>query len=402
MSRIEQRSEAVDYDEVHTAASVENGDGHETGARRSAVCAGLTVAFFTDVLPGRSGVGTYYDDLLEHLEDHVGCVVLVSPPRLSGPRLPWSIPLPGDSTQRLYFPSPRRLWREMKVLSPDVVVCATPGPYGVMGAWMAGRLGAGLCVGLHTRLDDLAGLYWRRLVGPIFRPILRGWDHMMFRRAGAVLVNNEQLLRRTRAEGVSGLRLVGTPAPRSFLETPLVAGRGPLSSVAFIGRLAPEKRLDEVFRAAERFPGINFRIVGDGPLRAEVDERAHRMANLDSLGWVGREEVLEVLDQTDLLVLPSRFETFGTIALEALSRGKPALVSPHCGITRWPELGAGLFKMKDGESLSDAIGRIEGLDHEVRREKARRGRLAARALNQQTIEDWLDVIEEVWRARRER
>lgn len=366
------------------------------------MCAELTVAFFSDVLPGRSGVGTYYDDLCEHLVEKLGRLVLVAPsPGRSNSHL-GSIPLPGDATQRLYFPSPRRLWKEMRAVSPDVIVCATPGPYGVMGRWIAGRLGAGLCVALHTRLDDLAGLYWKRLLGPIVRPILRRWDRVMFRGAGAVLVNNEELLERTRAEGVSGLRLVGTPAPRSFLSDPPVPLGNTLSSVAFIGRLAPEKRLDQVLQAAVELPDVRFRFAGDGPLRDEIEEWARKMPNVESLGWIGREQVLEVLNDTDLLVLPSRYETFGTIALEALARGKPALVSPHCGISRWPELMDGLFTIESGESLAEAIGRIARLGPDVWRAKGRRGREAARALNGRTVEDWLNVIEEVWRARPQR
>ncbi len=354
----------------------------------------LRVAVFSDAIPGRNGVGTYYDDLVQHLGEIVGEIVMISPPN-GGDTLgfPRSIPLPGDSTQRLFFPQTRALWRGMKRFAPHLIVSATPGPYGFLGLVAAARTRAGFCFGVHTQFDQLAGLYWRRPFGRIFQWALALCDRLMFLRARPVLVHNESLRRKVRERGVEDVLLVGTPTCKAFISHPVSPITGSVSSVAFIGRLAPEKRLDQVMECARTFPDVQFRIAGDGPLRKQVDGWAREESNVESLGWVDREQVLKVLDTVQVLVLPSSYETFGSIALEAMARQRIALVSPQCGISRWPDLAEGLVVMHEGERLAEALGRVRAMSAEERRERARRARVAAEDLSRRTIADWVSVIE---------
>lgn len=354
----------------------------------------VRVAIFSDALPGRSGVGTYYDDLYEHLRDRVGEVVVVAPstdrPR---PRFPLSLPLPGDKTQRLYIPGAVPVWKTLRRLAPHVVVSATPGPYGALGMTAAHHLNTGFCVSVHTRFDDLAGLYWNRWLAAGVTGVVRSWESLVCRRADAVLVNNEELLDRVEDEGIRTARLMGTPIPRQFLDCPAPPPGDRIRSVCFIGRLAAEKRLDLILEAARELPHIRFRIAGDGPLRTDVE--AAEGGNVEYLGWLDREGVRATLDGADLLLLPSRYETFGTIALEALSRGTPAVVSARCGITSWDGISEGLFPMSEGESVLSALSRIQRLDSGIRAEVAARGRAAAEDFTRRTIDDWLDVFESV-------
>lgn len=354
----------------------------------------LRIAILSDAIPGRNGVGTYYDDLVPHLRKHVRAVSLLSPPEdpgASGPR----IPMPGDPTQTLRVPAVRRIWAELSELSPHVVVAATPGPYGVLGWVKAARLGVPFCVAHHTEFSKLADLYWDGWFGRAYRWGLVRWSGAMMRRGAVVLVHNDELVETARGRGARKVELVGTPIPRAFLEAPLRPLAPTPATVSFVGRLAPEKELGQVLEAAAAHPDLRFRIVGEGPLRDEVERRARERPNLDFLGWVDRGEVLELLDTTDLLVLPSRYETFGSVALEAMVRRRPALVSRACGITRWDDLAPGLFQMLDGESLSDAILRVHSLPPDERRAVAERGHAAAHRLNDRTVAHWLGAVEGV-------
>lgn len=354
--------------------------------------AALRIAVFSDAIPGRNGVGTYYDDLARHLEDHVDRIVMVTPPRGgTGRALLRSIPMPGDPTQRLYWPPLRRIWREMQALSPHVVVAATPGAYGSMAMLVSMRMGAGFCVGYHTQVDQLAGLYWERSLGAVLRRILGAWDRVMFRRAESVLVLNEALLEKVSRGGVRNARLVGTPIPKLFLSEPLAPPSRTVRTVSFVGRLAPEKRLDQIVEAARACPGIRFRVAGDGPLRGEVEGWARACPNVEALGWVDRTQVLRILDDSDLLVLPSRYETFGSIALEAMARRRLAVVSPYCGISRWSDLAQGMVLMGDGERLVETLDRVRAMEGTEREALAKRGRLAAERLSERTISEWLKV-----------
>lgn len=355
----------------------------------------LRVAVVSDATPRRNGVGTYYDDLVQHLQGRVKSVRLVSPPPMAEEATGgWRLSMPGDPTQVLFIPWLPRLWREIRTPPPDVIVAPTPGLYGLLAMAAARRLGAAFCVAYHTEFSKLADLYWgdRAAFGAFARWATRTLDAVMFRRATSVLVHNADLLDSVRERGVDEVELVGTPAPPPFLQRPPAPLRDELVTVTFVGRLAPEKRVGRVLEAARALPDVRFRFVGDGPMREEVAACAREAGNVELLGWVERERVLDVLDDTDLVVLPSRHETFGTAAFEGMTRRRPALVSPSCGIVEWPELADGLFRMEPGETLVAAIRRIRALPAAERRRVAERGRAAAMALSARTVDHWVEVL----------
>jgi hypothetical protein len=104
---------------------------------------------------------------------------------------------------------------------------------------------------------------------------------------------------------------------------------------------------------------------------------------------------MTVLDDTDMLVLPSKIESFGTIALEAMARSRLVLLSSGCGILNWPSLARGIFQIRPGEPLTDAIRRIIGLDDRKRREVVSIAHNSATAFNTKTLEQWFDVFRRI-------
>ena len=162
----------------------------------------------------------------------------------------------------------------------------------------------------------------------------------------------------------------------------------------FLGRLAPEKNVHLLFDAAERLPEKRFRIAGDGPLRDEVVAQARRLSNLEYLGWLSREQVAAQLDAADMLVLPSKVEAFGTVAVEAMARGRLVLTSPDCGVTKWPALAGALFTIAPGEAVHGAIARVAALPAGQRVETAARARAAATRLNEATLDQWRRLLYE--------
>lgn len=352
----------------------------------------LRLAIVSDAAPERNGVGTYYRDLAEHLTPCLAALAFLCPGGEGALRHWLQLPLPGDATQRLGVPSPRQLHRRLRDFAPDVVVIATPGPYGLLGARAAQRLGARVLFGLHTHYEALTGLYWGRLLAPLNRWWLAGTSRHLFRQAEAVIANAPAMHRLAHDLGARASHLLGTPLPRPFLERPPAPLRSPPRRVLFVGRLAAEKRVGAVLEAAAALPGHVFRIAGDGPERSAVTAAARRLDNVEPLGWLPREAILEALDDTDLLVLPSVVEAFGTVALEALARGRITLVAQGCGIHDWPALARGLHRIGEAESVTAAIRRVCGLDASVLRHKAERGREAVLGLAEAGIEQWLAVL----------
>ncbi|MBB4266451.1 glycosyltransferase [Roseospira visakhapatnamensis] len=353
---------------------------------------GQRIAVVSDAEPERNGVGAYYADLVEHLRDHVAEVTVFGPggaPDLGS----LSLPLPGDSTQRLLVPNLMTVHRRLTTLRPHAVVVPTPGPWGLLGARLAGSLGAGLIVGFHTHYERLADLYWSSSVGAIPRSYMRLANRFLFDRGAVVLANSHAMADAARALGARRVDLMGTPIPRQFIDPPVRVLAERVTRVLFVGRLAPEKNVQAVVDAARARPDMRVTIIGDGPLRVGIEDQARDLPNLEVPGWLPRARLPEALDACDMLVLPSHVESLGTVALEALARGRNVLVSAHCGITEWPMLDRALFRIGDGETLTEALGRVASLDASIRQRKAVLGAEGAREMNAWAIKGWLNVLE---------
>lgn len=364
------------------------------GALAQASAGGLKVAIVSDAAPERNGVGAYYRDLAEHLKGAGARVELVAPRWRAGH---WygglALPLPGDPTQRILLPSPALVSRRLARLRPDVVVVPTPGPYGILGLYLGRRSGACVVVGFHTHFERLTGLFreWR-LRGPIYNAYLKACHRVLFSGSDLVLANSEAMVEEARRIGARRVGLMGTPIPKRFLDREPTAARTRLQRVLFAGRLAPEKNLALVVEAARRLPDLEFLVAGDGPLRPWLQEQCRSQPNLIPLGWVRRRQVLDLIDGVDVLVLPSQVESFGTIALEAMARARPVLVSPSCGILSWELLRRGLFRIREDEHLADAIGRLRDLDPALRERRTRLARESALEINRRNLDHWLGVL----------
>ncbi|HSN52566.1 MAG TPA: glycosyltransferase family 4 protein [Woeseiaceae bacterium] len=348
------------------------------------------VVIVSDSLPERNGVGAYYWDLLGLLEE-AGCDATMLCPSEKRPTL-LRFPLPGDPTQRIWIPSLSRFRRVMKQCRPRTIIVATPGPYGLLGAWWARRLGAKLVVGFHTHFSGVTDLYQNRFLRAFSRFYFSIADRILFRYGDLVLANSEAMVDLARSLGAREVGVMGTLLPGDSLHDPCPPASGEFRRVIFAGRLAPEKRVQTVIDAARQLPGIDFTIAGDGPLKNQVEQQAAGIPNLEFLGWVSRERLLAEMDRADMLLLNSVVESFGTVALEAMARERLALVSSTCGIVEWPDLVDNLYQVGGDESLADAIRRVAALPPESRAATARAARRAALRLNRGSLLHWLHVI----------
>ena len=354
----------------------------------------LRVAIVSDAAPERNGVGAYYRDLADHLRGAGVRVDLVAPRCRAGS---WSggltLPLPGDPTQKIVLPAPWLVSRRLDRLRPNVVIVPTPGPFGMLGMHLAERCGAALVVGFHTHFEALTTLFQDWGFGArIANGYLAACHRLLFGKSDLVLANSQEMMAVARSIGARSVSLMATPIPRRFLEMPPVPASRQVARVLFAGRLAPEKNLDAIVAAARRLPDIEFLIVGDGPLRAWVEEQCRGLPNLGHSGWVSRSRIMALIDEMDALILPSTVESFGTIALEAMARARPVLVSSACGILSWDLLSRGIFRIQEGEQLADALARLRDLDPAIRERKARLGREGAREINQRNLHHWLAVL----------
>ncbi len=351
------------------------------------------IVVVSDAIPERNGVGTYYNDLVMHLRAHGEQITLIAPQAGDVSIAQWaSFGLPGDSSQALGLPSPMALRASLDQLSPTHLIVATPGPYGVLASYAARSLGAALIVGLHTDCEALAKLYWGPVRGRINETAMRGINRWLFRRAQCVVSNSAPMHKLARRHGARRSARVTTPVAPIFLDTPPAALNIPPQRLLFVGRLAAEKRIESVIEAARRHPNWQMSIAGDGPLRESVIAAAHELDNLVYLGWLTREALVEQLDEHDCLALPSQVEAFGTVALEALARGRITLVSEGCGIIDWPELYEALWVIGPEESLADALQRLNKTDRATLQSRAHLGRVRAQQMANRCVDEWLELL----------
>jgi glycosyltransferase involved in cell wall biosynthesis len=132
----------------------------------------------------------------------------------------------------------------------------------------------------------------------------------------------------------------------------------------YVGRISRDKNVETLLQAhramAASGGGADLVVVGDGPQRAELEER-YGSADTVFTGTLHGSELSRVYASADALVFPSRTDTFGNVVLEAHASGLPAIVS-DCGGPR--EIvsthGSGLVvDTRDPRLLAEAMRRLQ-------------------------------------------
>ena len=123
-------------------------------------------------------------------------------------------------------------------------------------------------------------------------------------------------------------------------------GSGSGGYALFVGRLTEEKGVTTLLRAWKELGNeFQLEIVGDGPLAPEVEAARQGMANIRRHGWVAKDQVLALMRNAAMLIMPSQwYEGFPVTLAEAFATGLPALVSRIGGLASIVESGkTGLF-----------------------------------------------------------
>ncbi|MDT7653277.1 MAG: glycogen synthase [Pseudonocardiales bacterium] len=142
-------------------------------------------------------------------------------------------------------------------------------------------------------------------------------------------------------------------------------GGGPL--LLYFGRLEYEKGVQDLIAALPRIrrahPGTRALVAGTGTAAEMLVEsaRRHRVRrSVDFLGHLPDEDLVALLAATDAVVLPSRYEPFGIVALEAAAAGAPLVASTAGGLGEVVvdgETGVS-FAPGDVEAVARAVGAV--------------------------------------------
>lgn len=179
--------------------------------------------------------------------------------------------------------------------------------------------------------------------------------------------------------GVDG-KIWRAPARAVVAARSQFAGDGPL--VGYAGRLVYEKGVQHLVgavpRLRQRHPDLRVVIAGDGPYRAELQEEAHRLGVGNTVrfpGFLGVSQLPAMFAATNATVVPSMYEPFGMVALEAAAAGAPLAVANTGGLAEIVEPGVTgvTFPHSDPDALAEAVGSLLS-DQIFARRVARRAR----------------------------
>jgi glycosyltransferase involved in cell wall biosynthesis len=148
--------------------------------------------------------------------------------------------------------------------------------------------------------------------------------------------------------------------------------------VGFVGNLLPVKRADklpEIFEKISKHRKVDFLVVGDGPLRKDIEKRCkEKNINVIFTGKIPYDDIPKYMNAMDVMILPSRNEGFGAVIIEAQACGVPVVGSDNGGI---PEaIGDGGIIVKDRDNfemrLAEAVLKIldNPLNKDILRQRA--------------------------------
>jgi glycosyltransferase involved in cell wall biosynthesis len=134
--------------------------------------------------------------------------------------------------------------------------------------------------------------------------------------------------------------------------------------VGFIGRMTGQKGVDVLLRAfaqvERQHPTVKLILAGDGPDRHALMRLAKSLGLQRAMFLDWRTDAANILADIDLLVVPSRWEGFGLVTLEAMAMGKPVVASRVSALPEIVVPGETGLLLTPGsvEELADAIMKI--------------------------------------------
>ena len=134
----------------------------------------------------------------------------------------------------------------------------------------------------------------------------------------------------------------------------------------FIGTLNENKRVIQLLKCFEKVRESNnnvvLKIAGDGPLLEQVNENINCSEALrdsvEVLGLLSREKVLDLLVKTNVVILPSAFETFGVVCIEAMAVGRPVICTRNGASDFVDDSNGILIDVDSDDQLIEAMRKI--------------------------------------------
>jgi phosphatidylinositol alpha 1,6-mannosyltransferase len=285
-------------------------------------------------LPQVNGVTNSVLRVLEHLRE-TGHEALVIAPNDEGVPSEYAgfpvialnaMSLPGYADVRIGLTPTSQFERIFADFAPDVVHLAAPFSMGYNAVLATSRMSIPSVAVFQTEIAAYASSYgWARITPVLWHRLRR--IHSL---ATLTLAPSTYTARTLMERGVPRVRIWGrgvdsvrfSPSKRDETLRAELAPNGEVI-VGYMGRLAPEKQVADLAVLAG-IPDTRLVIVGDGPMRAEIEAA---LPDAYFCGKLAGDELPRVVASMDIFVHPGELETFGQAIQEAEACGVPVIAT---------------------------------------------------------------------------
>ncbi|MFY0650841.1 MAG: glycosyltransferase [Cyclobacteriaceae bacterium] len=241
--------------------------------------------------------------------------------------------LPFYQNQPLRVPNLLDIHRVFLEGEYDRIMCSTEGPMGMVALYLKSAYNVPSYHYLHTDWITFSKKVLH--FGPDNVSRMRRFLRAYYKKFDKLFVLNrdQQKWLKSRSMGFKASKVIRTAHWVEENFTPVASNKNECYStlngapvVLYAGRLSKEKgvmELPEIYnRVKSKIGDIQFAVAGTGPAEGELKEQ---MPDAKYLGWVDHNKLPSLYSSADLLILPSKFDTFSVVVLEALSCGLPVV-----------------------------------------------------------------------------
>ncbi|MBD2577413.1 glycosyltransferase family 1 protein [Oscillatoria sp. FACHB-1406] len=336
----------------------------------------MRIALFTETfLPKVDGIVTRLRHTVEHLQRNGDKVLVVCPEgglkEYKGAQIHGlsAFPLPMYPELKMALPRPT-LRKVLERFQPDLIHVVNPAVLGLGGIYYAKVMDIPLVASYHTHLPQYLHHYGFGAFEGFLWELLKA----VHNQAQLNLCTSTAMVEELSTHGIERTDLwqrgVDTELFQPHLACPkmrfrLSKGHPERPLLLYVGRVSPEKEIEQIRPVLEAIPGARLAIVGDGPHRKALEQH-FAGTPVNFVGYLQGIELATAFASADAFVFPSRTETLGLVLLEAMAAGCPVVAARSGGIPDIVTNGVNgyLFEPNDPQGAISATQKLLAADTE--------------------------------------
>ncbi|NBW16559.1 MAG: glycosyltransferase family 1 protein [Caulobacteraceae bacterium] len=246
---------------------------------------------------------------------------------------------------------PRKMGEKIEEICPDYIHIATEGPVGLWARAYITKHHYCYNTAYHTKFPE--GLKTLFGLPEKFTWAYVKWFH---KHTGKVLTTTESMADSLRKKGLKNIIPWTRGVDRNIFNPSQRFKTRDYKVLLSVGRVSKEKNLDDF--CSINLPNTKKILVGDGPY---MEELSNKYCDVQFVGYKTGKDLSYYFSNADVFVMPSKWETFGIVMIEAMACGTPVAAYPTQGPLDVVEQGVTGFLHDD---LNEAIKQCLELDRE--------------------------------------